>query len=39
MEFALRLADHYAIVDAGHVVAAGPTDSQEDGEVRQLLSV
>jgi urea transport system ATP-binding protein len=39
MEFALRLADHYAIVDAGHVVAAGPTDSLEDGEVRQLLSV
>ena len=39
MEFALRLADHYAILDAGHVVVAGETDSLEDAEVRQLLLV
>jgi urea transport system ATP-binding protein len=39
MEFALRLADHYAILDAGHVVAAGETESLEDEDVRQLLSV
>jgi urea transport system ATP-binding protein len=39
MEFALRLADHYAVLDAGHVLAAGETESLDDGEVRQLLSV
>jgi urea transport system ATP-binding protein len=39
MEFALRLADHYAVLDAGHVIAAGETESLEEGEVRQLLAV
>jgi urea transport system ATP-binding protein len=39
MEFALRLADHYAILDAGHVIAAGETDSLEENDVRQLVSV
>jgi urea transport system ATP-binding protein len=39
MEFALRLADHYAVLDAGRVLAAGPTESLAEGDVRQLLSV
>jgi urea transport system ATP-binding protein len=39
MEFALRLADRYAVLDAGRVVAAGATESIDDGDVRELLSV
>jgi urea transport system ATP-binding protein len=39
MEFALRLADRYLVLDAGEVVASGKTDSIEDGAIRQLLSI
>jgi urea transport system ATP-binding protein len=39
VDFALRLADVYAILDAGRVVAAGDAATLEDGSVRHLLSV
>jgi urea transport system ATP-binding protein len=39
MEFALRLADRYVILDAGEVAAAGETATLEEGSVRRLLSV
>jgi len=40
VEFALRLADRYVVLDGGQVVAAGDTASLEgDTEVRRLLTV
>jgi urea transport system ATP-binding protein len=40
VEFALRLADRYVVLEAGEVVAAGSTaDLEDDAAVRALLSV
>jgi urea transport system ATP-binding protein len=39
VDFALRLADTYAIMDAGRIVVAGDAASLEDGSVRDLLAV
>ena len=40
VEFALRLADRYVVLDAGEVVAAGETsDLADDSSVRRLLAV
>ena len=40
VEFALRLADRYVVLDAGEVVAAGETsDLVDDSSVRRLLAV
>lgn len=40
LEFALRLAEHYVVLDAGEVVASGDTASlQDDASVRRLLAV
>lgn len=40
VEFALRLADRYVILDAGEVVASGETsDLADDSSVRRLLAV
>jgi urea transport system ATP-binding protein len=40
VEFALRLADRYVVLDAGEVVAAGVTsDLADDSSVRRLLAV
>jgi len=40
VEFALRLADSYVVLDAGEVVAAGETsDLTDDSSVRRLMAV
>lgn len=39
LELALRLADRYAILDAGEVVRAGDAADLRDASVRRLLSV
>ncbi|MGH3849731.1 MAG: urea ABC transporter ATP-binding subunit UrtE [Pseudonocardiaceae bacterium] len=40
VDFALRLAEHYVVLDAGRVAAAGATaDLEDDSVVRSLLSV
>jgi len=39
MEFALRLARRYVVLDAGRVVAEGETEGLESAAVRRLLSV
>jgi urea transport system ATP-binding protein len=40
VEFALRLADRYVVLDAGEVVASGATsDLEDDSSVRRLLAV
>ncbi len=40
VEFALRLADRYAVLDAGEVVASGEaSDLADDSSVRRLLAV
>jgi urea transport system ATP-binding protein len=40
VEFALRLADRYVVLDAGEVVAAGVTSElADDSSVRRLLAV
>src|SRR5262249_54995459 len=39
VEFALRLADRYVVIDAGEVVASGAATSLEDETVRRLLAV
>jgi len=39
VEFALRLADSYVVLDAGEVVASGAAASLEDEAVRRLLAV
>ena len=39
VEFALRLADRYVVLDAGEVVSSGEAKSLEDDTVRRLLAV
>ncbi|MEW6153653.1 MAG: urea ABC transporter ATP-binding subunit UrtE [Actinomycetota bacterium] len=39
VEFALRLADRYVVLDAGEVVASGEAASLEEEAVRRLLAV
>jgi urea transport system ATP-binding protein len=39
VEFALRLADSYVVLDAGAVVTAGETAALDEAEVRRLLAV
>ena len=39
VEFALRMADRYVVLDSGRVVDAGDTGALDDAKVRQLLSV
>ncbi len=40
VEFALRLADRYVVLDAGEVVASGETSELvDDSSVRRLLAV
>lgn len=39
LDFALRLADRYVVLDAGEVVRSGPATELANPEVRQLLSV
>ena len=39
VEFALRLADSYVVLDAGEVAAAGDTAELDEARVRRLLSV
>ena len=39
MEFALRLAQRYVVLDAGRVVAEGPTEGLANESVRKLLAV
>jgi urea transport system ATP-binding protein len=39
VEFALRLADSYVVLDAGAVVTAGETAALDETEVRRLLAV
>jgi len=39
VEFALRLADTYVVVDAGEVVARGVTTDLEEATMRRLLAV
>lgn len=39
MEFALRLAERYVVLDAGRVAAQGATEGLDGSEVRGLLSI
>jgi len=39
VDFALRLAERYAVMDGGRVIDAGETAALEDGHVRRLLAV
>jgi urea transport system ATP-binding protein len=39
VEFALRLADSYAVLDAGRVIDSGETGALDDARVRQLMAV
>jgi ABC-type branched-subunit amino acid transport system ATPase component len=39
MEFALRLAQRYVVLDAGRVVAEGATGGLANESVRKLLAV
>ena len=39
VDFAMRLADTYAVMDVGRIVAAGPTATFERAKMRQLMSV
>ena len=39
VEFALRLADRYVVLDAGELVASGEAKTLEDDTVRRLLAV
>jgi urea transport system ATP-binding protein len=39
VEFALRMADRYVVLDAGRVIDSGDTRSLDDAKVRQLLAV
>lgn len=39
VDFALRLAERYAVMDGGQVIDAGETAALEDGHVRRLLAV
>ena len=39
VEFALRLADRFVVLDAGEVVASGAAETLEDTDLRRLLAV
>lgn len=39
VEFAMRLADRYAVLDAGEIVGSGDTGDAEEGAVHRLLAV
>ena len=39
VDFAMRLADTYAVMDVGRIVAAGPTATFERKRMQQLMSV
>jgi urea transport system ATP-binding protein len=39
VDFAMRLADTYAVMDVGRIVAAGPTATFERDKMAQLMSV
>jgi urea transport system ATP-binding protein len=39
VDFAMRLADTYAVMDVGRIVASGPTESFERDRMQQLMSV
>jgi urea transport system ATP-binding protein len=39
VEFALRLANRYAVLDAGRVVDSGETGALDDAKVRDLMAV
>ena len=39
VDFAMRLADTYAVMDVGRIVAAGPTATFERDRMQQLMSV
>ena len=39
VDFAMRLADTYAVMDVGRIVAAGPTATFEREKMQQLMSV
>ncbi len=39
VDFAMRLADTYAVMDVGRIVASGPTDTFERDKMQQLMSV
>jgi urea transport system ATP-binding protein len=39
VDFALRLAERYAVMDGGRVIDAGATSALQDGHVRRLLAV
>jgi len=39
VDFAMRLADTYAVMDVGRIVASGPTETFERDRMAQLMSV
>jgi urea transport system ATP-binding protein len=39
VDFAMRLADTYAVMDVGRIVASGPTETFERERMQQLMSV
>ena len=39
VDFAMRLADTYAVMDVGRIVASGPTETFEREHMQQLMSV
>lgn len=39
VEFALKMADHFVVLDAGRVVRSGAVGALDDDSVRQLLAV
>ena len=39
VDFAMRLADTYAVMDVGRIVAAGPTETFQRERMQQLMSV
>jgi urea transport system ATP-binding protein len=39
VDFAMRLADTYAVMDVGRIVASGPTETFERDRMQQLMSV
>ncbi|MEA2156843.1 MAG: urea transport system ATP-binding protein [Solirubrobacteraceae bacterium] len=39
VDFAMRLADTYAVMDVGRIVAAGATETFDRGRMQQLMSV
>ena len=39
VDFAMRLADTYAVMDVGRIVASGPTETFERERMQALMSV